>query len=364
MSGAQVRWGVIGCAEIAAKTCHGIAHAENASVVAVGSRTLDKSTDFVNAHAKGAKPYGSYDAVLTDESVQAVYIPLPTALRLEWVKKAAAAKKHILSEKPVAANYQDAVEALRVCRDNGVQFMDNTMLMHHPRLVQMKRAISSEHFGKVRHVSASFTIPLGNDPAWASSNIRMHASTEPLGALGDLGWYSIRMSLWAFDWELPHDVSCHYLETTPDGVPVIVHCVMRFYDAEDKDAVRRSASFDASFKWCLRQSMEIVGETQSLTLDDFVVNSSPESSSFAVCQASMGERHLTFSKSTETHSQGQRIQHASLIETVSGLIQSGVVDEDWYTWTLKTQQVLFACHQSGQRDGAWVNVSDVRSDMR
>ena len=74
-----------------------------AVVVAVGSRTLQKAKDFVQeTNSESAKPYGSYEEVLDDESVCGVYIPLPTSLHLEWVKKAADKRKHILLEKPIA----------------------------------------------------------------------------------------------------------------------------------------------------------------------------------------------------------------------------------------------------------------------
>ena len=74
-----------------------------AVVVAVGSRTLQKAKDFIQeTNSDSAKPYGSYEEVLEDERVHGVYIPLPTSLHLEWVKKAADKRKHILLEKPIA----------------------------------------------------------------------------------------------------------------------------------------------------------------------------------------------------------------------------------------------------------------------
>ena len=87
-----IGWGVIGCAGIAQKTCEAIAEAFNAQTVAVASRSLAKASNFVNAHAPGAKSYDSYGDVLSDDKVHAVCIPLPTAMKKEWVLKAAAHK--------------------------------------------------------------------------------------------------------------------------------------------------------------------------------------------------------------------------------------------------------------------------------
>ena len=82
--------------------------------------------------------------------------------------------------------------------------MDITMMMHHVSLDEIKMVIGDpDAFGAVKHVFSCFTIPFGNDAEWARSNIRTNASTEPFGALGDLGWYNIRISQWAFDYEEP-----------------------------------------------------------------------------------------------------------------------------------------------------------------
>ena len=86
---------------------------------------MAKASNFVNDHARGAKSYDSYDDVLSDDKVHAVYIPLPTAMKKEWVLKAAAHIKHVLCEKPIATTKEDAKEMIEACKRAGVQFMDN-----------------------------------------------------------------------------------------------------------------------------------------------------------------------------------------------------------------------------------------------
>ena len=100
MSGAgePIGWGVVGCAGVAHKTCEAIAEAFNAQIVAVASRFMAKDSNFVNHHAPGAKSYDSFDDVLSDDKVHVVYIPLPTAMKKEWVLKAAAHRQHVLCE--------------------------------------------------------------------------------------------------------------------------------------------------------------------------------------------------------------------------------------------------------------------------
>lgn len=97
--------------------------------------------------------YGSYDAVLDDPDVDAVYVPLPTSLHIKWAVLAAQKKKHLLLEKPVALNVGEFDQILEACESSGVQFMDATMWMHHPRTAKMREFLSdSSHFGQLKTV--------------------------------------------------------------------------------------------------------------------------------------------------------------------------------------------------------------------
>jgi len=348
-----VRWGIIGAADIATKFCHGASLAPNAIVAAVASRSLEKGKAFVEKHAPGATAYDSYEALLADPQVEAVYIPLPTALRKEWVLKAAQAKKHVDCEKPLAGNFKDAAECVQACRDAGVQWMDNTMLMHHPRQAEMKEVVQKGELGRIKHVVSTFSIPFGNTEDWSSSNIRMNPKTEPLGALGDLGWYNVRVSLWAFDWELPEDVCCHFLEASKDGVPITIHALLRYSGG-------RSATFDCSFKCTLRQWAEVVGEKRTLSWEDCCVPQSVEEPKYTVAEAEIAERGITFPKTfSQEHTAAGCVQHAKLIENMSTIIRSGKVDTTWADQSILTQRVLIACYTSGKAGGAWVRPADV-----
>lgn len=127
----------------------------NSTIAAIGSRSLEKATSFAkeNDFPESAKAYGSYEAVLDDPDVDAVYIPLPSGLHLRWAVLAAQKKKHILLEKPVAPTVKELDVILEACESNGVQFMDATMWMHHPRTVLMKEFLADPQlFGRVKTV--------------------------------------------------------------------------------------------------------------------------------------------------------------------------------------------------------------------
>lgn len=127
----------------------------NSTIVAIGSRSLEKAVAFAkdNGFPAAAKAYGSYEAVLDHPEVDAVYVPLPTSLHLHWVVLAARKKKHVLLEKPVALNVAELDQILAACESNGVQFMDATMWMHHPRTAEMKAFLSDEsRFGRLKSV--------------------------------------------------------------------------------------------------------------------------------------------------------------------------------------------------------------------
>ena len=155
MAETLIQFGIFGCAEVARKVSRAITLAPNATLYAVGSRSLEKATRFATANGfpPSAKIYGSYEAVLDDPNVDAVYMPLPTSLHLKWAVLAAEKEKHVLLEKPAALNVAELDQILEACESNGVQFMDGTMWLHHPRTAKMKEFLSDpQRFGQLKSV--------------------------------------------------------------------------------------------------------------------------------------------------------------------------------------------------------------------
>jgi predicted dehydrogenase len=149
---------------------------------------------------------GSYEALLASPEVDAVYIPLPTGLRKEWVLRAAEAGKHIVCEKPCATSVPDLREMLDACRRHRVQFMDGVMFMHSRRLDQMRAVLDDGvSVGQVKRITSTFSFRASEE--FFTRNIRANSVLEPYGCLGDLGWYCLRFALWVMRGQRPRRVT-------------------------------------------------------------------------------------------------------------------------------------------------------------
>ncbi|KAF2290504.1 hypothetical protein GH714_014161 [Hevea brasiliensis] len=138
-----IRFGIMGCAKRARKLASAIDLAPN-STLYVASGSLEKAQLFAteNELPKTIKIYGSYQEFLDDPSIDVVYMPLPSSLHLQWAVLAAQKKHHLLLEKPPALDVVELDEILEACESNGVQFMDGSMWLHHPRTAKMKELLS------------------------------------------------------------------------------------------------------------------------------------------------------------------------------------------------------------------------------
>lgn len=152
-----IRFGIMGCADIARKVSRAITMSPNSTLYAIASRSVEKAKQFAIKNGYSDKEviiYGSYSELLDDPLVDAVYMPLPTSLHLEWAVLAAEKRKHLLLEKPTALNITELDRILEACRSNNVQFMDGSMWYHHPRTAKIKEMLSdSKLFGQVKSVS-------------------------------------------------------------------------------------------------------------------------------------------------------------------------------------------------------------------
>lgn len=154
-----IRFGIMGCAEIARKVSRSILLSPNSTLYAVASRSLQKAKNFAvnNSLPDKVLIFGSYEELLNDPCVDAVYMPLPTTLHLKWAVLAAQKKKHLLLEKPTALDVGELDQILEACGSNGLQFMDGSMWYHHPRTAKMKELISdSKLFGHIKSVSTNY----------------------------------------------------------------------------------------------------------------------------------------------------------------------------------------------------------------
>ncbi|XP_051139520.1 uncharacterized oxidoreductase At4g09670-like [Andrographis paniculata] len=261
-----VRYGILGCANIARKMWRAILLSGNSTVVAVGSRSLAKAEAFAkeNGFPGSARAYGSYDAVIDDPDVDAVYIPLPTSLHRRWAALAAEKKKHVLLEKPVALNVAELDEILAACRVNGVQYMDATMWMHHPRTAAIAAALSDRcRFGQLKAVHIIYSHNCG--PDFLKNDIRVKPDLDALGALGDAGWYCIRAILWAYDYNLPTTVVA-LPNTEFNEAGVILSCGASLQYPDNK-----MTTFYCSFLANLTMEVNFLGTDGYIRFNDFVI---------------------------------------------------------------------------------------------
>jgi len=368
MSTKQCRWGILGAATIARKNWQSIRDAGNAVLVAVASRDAKRSAQFI-AECQQQVPFpqtpaalGSYEELIARSDIDAIYLPLPTGLRKEWAIRAANAGKHVMVEKPVGVTVADVEEILAVCHRKKVQFMDGVMFNHGRRLGELRAVLDDgKSVGEIRRISSQFSF-LGSDDFFRG-NIRVDSKLEPLGCLGDLGWYNVRFSLWAMKYQLPFRVVGR-IDTEAKapgeslGVPTEFSGELLFDGGV-------SASFHCSFRAQNSQWAMVSGTKGYLTVRDFVLpfhgthsTASVTQSEFVVkgCQFDMREGRTDL-RYDEPSNNAPGAQEVNLFQTMSDLVLSGKIDPHWPEITLKTQRVLNACLESARVGSAPVTLS-------
>jgi predicted dehydrogenase len=356
---AACRWGILGAADIARKNWKAIRLAGNSTLVAVASRDAAKAATFI-AECQSDVPFptppvavGGYDELLRRPDIDAVYIPLPTGIRREWVEKAAAAKKHVLCEKPCGTTSADVRAVLDACKANNVQFMDGVMFMHSGRLPLLRTVLDDAGaVGDIRRVTSQFSFLAPGE--FMTTNIRVHDQLEPLGALGDLGWYNIRFSLWVMKYQMPERVTGRTLAehgTSKTKVPTEFAGDLYYPGG-------KTASFYCSFLTENQQWAHVSGTKGSVSLADFVLPFYGSEAAFELhrpafekfgCSFRMGN-HVTRHAVPEYSEGAPNSQEVNMVRTFADLALSGKVDPHWGDIALKTQQVLDACLRSA-RDG-------------
>jgi predicted dehydrogenase len=353
---APCRWGILGTAGIARRNWQAIRDAGNARLVAVASREAARAADFIAAcqrqapHPVEPEGVGGYEALLARPDIDAVYLPLPTVPRKEWVLRAAAAGTHVLVEKPVGASAADVAEMLAACQKHRVQFMDGVMFMHGRRLKELRSVVDGE-LGRLRHIASQFSFLA--DEAFLRTNIRSSAALEPLGCLGDLGWYSLRFTLWAMRETLPKRVKGRiHAEAAADGGPAVPFAFTGML--EFPGGV--TATFHCSFLAGHAQWATVSGERGYLQLADFVLPFAGRQTEYTLTRSRFDVDGCQFDMHSgrevvrveESANNAPDSQEAALFAEFSRLATSGTVDPSWGRASLATQQVLDACLASAR----------------
>ncbi len=357
----RLRWGILGAAEIARKNFKAIYNSENSVVAGVASRDPKRCRSFIEACQSetpghpAPKAFVRYEDLLASPEIDAVYIPLPTGRRKEWVLRAASAGKHVLCEKPCATSVADLVEMLDACRRNRVQFMDGVMFTHSRRLDRMREALAGDApIGKLRRITSAFSFLA--PPDFAATNIRGKHELEPQGCLGDLGWYCIRLSLWAMNWQMPSQVTGRThseLRAPGRSAPVPAE-----FSGELLYEGGVSASFYCSFLTENQQWAILSGEHGFLQILDFVLPFAGPELSFDVLNSNYSMEGCNFSMdpgsrrvSTPEWSHGHaNAQESNLFRNFANQALSGKLNDGWAEEALKTQQITCACLESASKD--------------
>jgi D-xylose 1-dehydrogenase (NADP+, D-xylono-1,5-lactone-forming) len=248
---AAVKWGILSTADINRKLIPPLQASEKTELIAVASRDPDRAEEYAREW-NIERPYGNYDLLLEDKDVEAVYIPLPNTMHVEWSIRAIEAGKHVLCEKPLSRHVGDVEAAFAVAERHGKLLMEAFMYRHHPQTKRLRQLVDEGAIGELRVVRSCFSYSL-----YDAENIRLRPEVEG-GALMDVGCYCVSGS--RFLAGEPEQVYAQQLVGS-SGTDWVFTGTMRF----PGDVF---GLFDCGTALHERDELEAVGSEGSLFLDD------------------------------------------------------------------------------------------------
>ncbi|WP_438351169.1 Gfo/Idh/MocA family oxidoreductase [Paenibacillus sp. FA6] len=277
MSDYKLKWGVLGSARIAVNSViPGILQSHFNEVVAVASRDLEKAQETA-VKFQIPKTYGSYEQLLQDPDIDAVYIPLPNHLHYEWTIKAIQAGKHVLCEKPLALNAEEAERMVQAAKEAGVILAEAFMYRYHPRYTQLKQIIDSGEIGEVRGIRSAFTFNNAND----LNNVRYRKEMGG-GAIYDVGCYPITAARLLLGKE-PEAVTVQaQFSSAHDDVDMMAAGLIEFEGGI-------SLQFDCGMWSDFRNPLEVLGSEGIIEVPSAFVTPTEESGHFYVIKS--GEKN-------------------------------------------------------------------------
>ena len=221
----KVRWGILGAANIAIKkVIPAMQDGALCRVTAISSRNVEKAKRAA-AQLNIPKFYGSYQDLLNDTEIEAVYIPLPNHLHVEWATKAAEAGKHILCEKPIGLNAGEVRKLIEVRDRTGVKIQEAFMVRTHPKWIKVRDLIKTGRIGKLRTIAGFFSYFNDN-----TSNIRNKPEMGG-GALMDIGCYCVNLARFIFEGE-PTRVASLIERDENTGIDRLTSAMLGFQDGQ------------------------------------------------------------------------------------------------------------------------------------
>jgi len=247
----ELRWGILSTADIGRhKVVPGIQAAERCRVVAVGSRDMLRAGQY--AQELGIpRAFASYEEVIADPEVDAVYIPLPNHLHAEWTIKAAQAGKHVLCEKPIAMNAAEAERMVQTADEAGVVLLEAFMYRHHPPWAKVRELVAGGTIGRLSAIQSWFGY-YNDDPADIRNIVEVGG-----GALYDVGCYCINLARMLFGGE-PTNVEASMTRDPVMGVDVLTSAILSFAGG--------TSDFTCSTRTETDQRVHIYGTTGRISL--------------------------------------------------------------------------------------------------
>ena len=247
-----VRWGILGTSGFARRrVIPAVRDAVHARIIAVASRDAGRAESYAR-ELDIAKAHASYDALLDDPEIDAVYVALPNHKHAAWATRAIEAGKHVLCEKPIACKAEDVQQIIAARDRHGVKAGEAFMVALHPQWVRVRDLIQSGRIGEVRAIQTNFGFLMTG-----AGNIRDVAEYGG-GALLDIGCYPVFCSRFVLEWE-PRRVFCTMEFDPQSGVDRMLSGILDFGQVQ--------SSFVCSFVTAPHQSMVFLGTKGSVALE-------------------------------------------------------------------------------------------------
>ena len=319
-----LRWGVVGTGGIANSMAGMIRMADAAEIGAVSSRRIETAREYAETH-EVPNAFDSWEEMIGSDTVDAIYVATPTSVREEICIAAAKGGKHVLGEKPFAS-LPSVQRIIAACRDNGVAFMDGTHFVHHPRTLDIRRR-REERLGVVWSVASAFQFNLPD-----RGNIRFNTELEPMGAIGDAGWYNMRAAVEYLPPDVVLDtVSAHLRRDRETGAAISGTGVLDFTDGSTSTW---NCGFDSG---AVVMDLRITGTGGVINIDDFL------------SQNRDGSADLLYRKGGWSRGESEEINIPSakpgaalMFEDMAAAAADPSLRDQWMSATERTQALLDA----------------------
>ena len=316
----KLRWAILGCARISRRgLIPGIQQSHSGSLDLLASRRLEAANEWA-AEFSIPRTVGSYEAAIADPAIDCVYIPLANEEHAPYVKMAADAGKHILCEKPLALNADEAREMVDYCRNKGVILMEAFMWRHQPRTLAVLEAVRSGRIGDLKLVRSSFSFSIDMTD-WRLDPAR------GCGALWDVGCYGVS-TLRLFAGEEPNEILARG-RFSDSGVDLSVTASMKFPNGV-------LGAIDCSFEQPFRCVYEIVGSSGSIVVPN----------AYLPPETPIAQFYDTEGKLVEEVTYSGRNQYACMVDAFAESVYAGKLvapAEDGLGQMIALDRVLTAC---------------------